>query len=374
MTAWHNADPPRSRSSAAGREGAVSAAAVARRSRRGCRRFDELLGRPVSMRALALLRVLAGPGRAPAPAAVPRRRAGRADLPRRVLRALRRLVSGAAARGLRRAALARGGGRGRHVARPPHPRWRPRRRSRSSPTTCSCRPRTSTTTGPTSSSCSGCSPWRRAAGSCRWTRGSAAAAAGRRSTPRAPAWPLWLLRFECAAVYAASGTQQAPRSRLVRRHGDLAARGAGAGPARGLAAAGLGGLGPDRPRASTPGRPSSSSSPSCSSRPACGGAAPATRRSGSPSSSTSRIEASASVQVFSYLGDRRARDLGGAVHPGPGAAHRPGDGRQRRWRAAVRGLDWLARFRIEPGRPGRGWRSSTATAPRSTGRPPWRSC
>jgi uncharacterized membrane protein YphA (DoxX/SURF4 family) len=26
--------------------------------------------------------------------------------------------------------------------------------------------------------------------------------------PRAPAWPLWLLRFECAAVYAASGTSK----------------------------------------------------------------------------------------------------------------------------------------------------------------------
>jgi hypothetical protein len=26
--------------------------------------------------------------------------------------------------------------------------------------------------------------------------------------PRAPAWPLWLLRFECAAIYAASGTSK----------------------------------------------------------------------------------------------------------------------------------------------------------------------
>ena len=45
--------------------------------------------------------------------------------------------------------------------------------------------------------------------------------------PCAPAWPLWLLRFECAAIYGASGTEQARRSRLVRRHGALAARGAG---------------------------------------------------------------------------------------------------------------------------------------------------
>ena len=30
----------------------------------------------------------------------------------------------------------------------------------------------------------------------------------------------------------------------------------------------------------------------------------------------------------------------------------PTDERQRRWRAVVRGLDWLARFRVEPGPPG----------------------
>ena len=33
----------------------------------------------------------------------------------------------------------------------------------------------------------------------------AAAGGCRRSTLTAPAWPLWLLRFECAAVYGASG-------------------------------------------------------------------------------------------------------------------------------------------------------------------------
>ena len=50
---------------------------------------------------------------------------------------------------------------------------------------------------------------------------------------------------------------------------------------------------------------------------------------------------------------RRAGDLGGAVHPRSGAPHRP----DRRvatggWRALVRGLDWLARFRVEPAPPG----------------------
>ena len=33
----------------------------------------------------------------------------------------------------------------------------------------------------------------------------------------APAWPLWLLRFEAAVVYGASGAEQAARPRLVRR-------------------------------------------------------------------------------------------------------------------------------------------------------------
>ena len=57
-----------------------------------------------------------------------------------------------------------------------------------------------------------------------------------------PGWPLWLLRFECAAVYGASGLEQAPRSRLVRRHGPLAAGRAGAGRPGALAGARLGGV------------------------------------------------------------------------------------------------------------------------------------
>ena len=113
MTAWHNDDPPRvevvPQCRARGRQLRVIAA------------FDELLGRPVSMRALALLRVLAGPIVLLHLEPFLTRRPGRADLPRRVLRALRRLVPGAARGGLHRAALPGGRGRRRHVARPAHP-------------------------------------------------------------------------------------------------------------------------------------------------------------------------------------------------------------------------------------------------------------
>ena len=52
--------------------------------------------------------------------------------------------------------------------------------------------------------------------------------------PRAPAWPLWLLRFECAAVYAASGTSKlldpdwfggtVPWMRVVQARGELGRR------------------------------------------------------------------------------------------------------------------------------------------------------
>ena len=66
--------------------------------------------------------------------------------------------------------------------------------------------------------------------------------------PAAPAWPLWLLRFECAAVYGASGLQQARRPRLVRRHRHLAARRARARTSWRRGAAGLGGLAAHRPQ------------------------------------------------------------------------------------------------------------------------------
>jgi len=64
------------------------------------------------------------------------------------------------------------------------------------------------------------------------------------------------------------------------------------------------------------------------------------------------IEASASVQVFSLLGVAVL-----VIWAVPSARDRvlridPTDARQRRWRALVRGLDWLARFRVEPAAPG----------------------
>ena len=64
VTAWHNADPPRVEVFRSGlREGAgVSATAVGRpRPLAALAALDELLGRRVSLRSLALLRVLAGP-------------------------------------------------------------------------------------------------------------------------------------------------------------------------------------------------------------------------------------------------------------------------------------------------------------------------
>ena len=146
--------------------------------------FDELLGRRVSMRALALLRVLAGPavllhlqpflsdaldGRTYRDAFYEPYAAWYPELPDAVYVGL--LCAG-------------GGGRGGHVARLPHPRWPRPRRSRSSPTTSSSPRRTSTTTAPTWSSSWGCWRWRRAGASCRSTPGCAAAGGDRRSTPR----------------------------------------------------------------------------------------------------------------------------------------------------------------------------------------------
>ena len=80
--------------------------------------------------------------------------------------------------------------------------------------------------------------------------------------------------------------------------------------------------------------------------------APATRPCGSPSSSTSRSRSSASVQVFSFLAIAvlviwavpSTRDRVLRIDPRLGAS---GD-----WGALVRGLDWLARFRVEPAPPG----------------------
>ncbi|HEX5618973.1 MAG TPA: HTTM domain-containing protein [Solirubrobacteraceae bacterium] len=163
--------------------------------------------------------------------------------------------------------------------------------------------------------------------------------------PCAPAWPLWLLRFECAAVYGASGMSKlldpdwfggtVPWQRAVQARDDLEA-----GPLPGWAisivtnrdvytgaakvivltelfiAAGLWWRG---------------------TRYAAVWVAVIFHLS---------IQASAAVQVFSVLGIAVL-----VVWAVPSTRDRVVrlDDRHRRWRALVRGLDWLARFRIEPG-------------------------
>jgi hypothetical protein len=164
----------------------------------------------------------------------------------------------------------------------------------------------------------------------------------------APAWPLWLLRFECTAVYGASGLSKlldpdwfggtVTWQRVVRERDSLEAwplpdwavsaltdRGFHTGAAKFIVltelfiALGLWWRG---------------------TRYAAVWVAVVFHLA---------IETSAAVQVFSYLGiavlviwavpstrDRVLRiDLG-----------------RRRWASVVRGLDWLARFRVEPAPPG----------------------
>ena len=162
----------------------------------------------------------------------------------------------------------------------------------------------------------------------------------------APAWPLWLLRFECAAIYGASGLSKlldpdwfggtVTWQRVSRARGDLQAwhvpdwaisaltdRGFHTGAAKFIVltelfiAAGLW---------------------SRRTRYAAVWVAVIFHLT---------IEASASVQVFSLLGI--AVLLVWAV---PSTRDRVlridlTDDRRRRWAALVRSLDWLARFRIE---------------------------
>jgi uncharacterized membrane protein YphA (DoxX/SURF4 family) len=164
--------------------------------------------------------------------------------------------------------------------------------------------------------------------------------------PTAPAWPLWLLRFECSAIYGASGLGKlldpdwfggtVTWQRVSRARGDLQAwhlpdwaisgltdRGFHSGAAKFVVltelfiAAGLW-----------------------------------SRRTRYVAVWVAvifhlTIEASASVQVFSLLGI--AVLLVWAV---PSTRDRVlridlSDERHRRWAAVVRSLDWLARFRIE---------------------------
>ena len=169
--------------------------------------------------------------------------------------------------------------------------------------------------------------------------------------PAAPAWPLWLLRFECAAIYGASGLSKlldpdwfggtVTWQRVTRARGELEAwplpdwalslltdRSFHTGAAKFIVltelfiAAGLWWRG---------------------TRYAAVWVAVVFHLS---------IDVSASVQVFSYLAlavlviwvvpSTRDRVLRIDV----------AEGRHRRLRALVRRLDWLARFRVEPAPPG----------------------
>jgi vitamin K-dependent gamma-carboxylase len=169
--------------------------------------------------------------------------------------------------------------------------------------------------------------------------------------PSAPAWPLWLLRFECAAVYGASGLSKLVDAdwfggtvtwqRVARARDQLDAwplpdwtvslltdRGFHTGAAKVIVLTEL-----------------------------FIAVALWWRRTRYAAVWVAvvfhvAIETSASVQVFSYLGIVVL-----VIWAVPSTRDRvlridPTARRHRRWGAVVRGLDWLARFRIEPAPPG----------------------
>jgi vitamin K-dependent gamma-carboxylase len=172
-----------------------------------------------------------------------------------------------------------------------------------------------------------------------------------RLDPTAPAWPLWLLRFECAAIYGASGLSKlvdpdwfggtVTWQRVVRARDDLEAmplpdwaisaltdQGFHTGAAKVIVLTELFialGLWWRRTRY------------------AAVWVAVVFHVT---------IEASAAVQVFSLLGIAVL-----VVWAVPSTRDRvlrldPTSPRHRRWAAAVGALDWLARFRVEPAAPG----------------------
>lgn len=165
----------------------------------------------------------------------------------------------------------------------------------------------------------------------------------------APAWPLWLLRFECSAIYAASGISKlvdpdwfggtVTWQRVVRARDELAAlpdwavslltsRSFHTGAAKFIVLTEL-----------------------------FIAVALWSRRTRYAAVWVAvvfhvSIEASASVQVFSFLAIAVL-----VVWAVPSTRDRvlrvdPTDENQRRLAALVRGLDWLARFRVEPASPG----------------------
>jgi uncharacterized membrane protein YphA (DoxX/SURF4 family) len=167
----------------------------------------------------------------------------------------------------------------------------------------------------------------------------------------APAWPLWLLRFECATVYGASGLSKlldpdwfggtVTWQRVVRARADLEAwpipdwalslltdRDFHTGAAKLIVLTEV-----------------------------CIALGLWSRRTRYAAVWVAvvfhvTIEASAAVQVFSYLAVAVL-----VIWAVPSARDRvlridSGDARRRRLRALVRALDWLARFRVEPAPPG----------------------
>jgi len=165
----------------------------------------------------------------------------------------------------------------------------------------------------------------------------------------APAWPLWLLRFECAAIYGASGLSKlvdpdwfggtVTWQRVVRARDDLQAlpdwtvslltdRAFHTGAAKFIVLTEL-----------------------------FIAVALWSRRTRYAAVWVAvvfhvSIEASASVQVFSFLAIAVL-----VVWAVPSTRDRvlrvdPTDQNQRRLATLVRGLDWLARFRVEPAKPG----------------------
>ena len=243
--------------------------------------FDGLLGRVVSIRSLALLRVLAGPivllhlqpflsdaldGRIYSDAFYEPYASWYPELPRG---------------GLRRPALPGRRRRDRDVARAPHARCDGHdvRGRRLQPVPLHhALPQQPRVPGDRAGAAGG--------GAVR-----ARAVDGRMAAPPPRAPRARPHRAGVAAVAAAVRVlgdlrrvraEQAARPGLVRRHGHLAAGLARAGRPSGLASPRLGDLGRSPTAASTPAPPSSSCSPSCSSRPASGRAARATRPCGSP--------------------------------------------------------------------------------------------
>jgi HTTM domain len=169
--------------------------------------------------------------------------------------------------------------------------------------------------------------------------------------PRAPAWPLWLLRCECAAVYAGSGVSKlldpdwfggtVPWMRVVESRQQLEA-----GPLPGWALSVL----TDRDFYTGAAKLIVLTELFIASGLWWRGTRYAAVWVAVVFHAT--IQMSAPVEVFSVLGIAVL-----VIWAVPSTRDRvlridPADDRQRRWGGVVRRLDWLARFRVEPGAPG----------------------